>query len=410
MMLNNYHTLEKKSFDETTGTVEYPWYRVKEHFTREILAEGTGMFITMAFLNGVVSQVVLGGATHGDYSHINLGVGLAFMMGIHTCGGISGAHLNPAVTIALAVHGRFEWKKVPLYIVAQLIGAFLGAAVVFAIYYPSFNEFDAGRSIAKSAGIFATYPIDLYAQNLFSAFLCEFFGTALLVFAIFSLDDPTNMPTNPIMKPLTVALVLVMIGMSFGLPTGYALNPARDLGPRIFTAVAGWGVGVFTAANYYFLIPIFAPIVGAIAGGGAYMVTIYNHHDQHDDLKALKVLGESRGYQAVPSSTIDDCVVGHVLDQSTIYVYGWWIASAVLLTLYLVRVNYLNAFHIITYGLGIYLLNLFIGFLSPQVFWPILLMYFILLFTLTMKRQIKHMCKHNYVPWSSGKEVHKDFK
>ncbi|RHY16185.1 hypothetical protein DYB25_004851 [Aphanomyces astaci] len=381
MMLNNYHTLEKKSFDETTGTVEYPWYRVKEHFTREILAEGTGMFITMAFLNGVVSQVVLGGATHGDYSHINLGVGLAFMMGIHTCGGISGAHLNPAVTIALAVHGRFEWKKVPLYIVAQLIGAFLGAAVVFAIYYPSFNEFDAGRSIAKSAGIFATYPIDLYAQNLFSAFLCEFFGTALLVFAIFSLDDPTNMPTNPIMKPLTVALVLVMIGMSFGLPTGYALNPARDLGPRIFTAVAGWGVGVFTAANYYFLIPIFAPIVGAIAGGGAYMVTIYNHHDQHDDLKALKVLGESRGYQA----------------QSTIYVYGWWIASAVLLTLYLVRVNYLNAFHIITYGLGIYLLNLFIGFLSPQVFWPILLMYFILLFTLTMKRQIKHMCKHNYI-------------
>ncbi|RHY47790.1 hypothetical protein DYB35_001675 [Aphanomyces astaci] len=413
MMLNNYHTLEKKSFDETTGTVEYPWYRVKEHFTREILAEGTGMFITMAFLNGVVSQVVLGGATHGDYSHINLGVGLAFMMGIHTCGGISGAHLNPAVTIALAVHGRFEWKKVPLYIVAQLIGAFLGAAVVFAIYYPSFNEFDAGRSIAKSAGIFATYPIDLYAQNLFSAFLCEFFGTALLVFAIFSLDDPTNMPTNPIMKPLTVALVLVMIGMSFGLPTGYALNPARDLGPRIFTAVAGWGVGVFTAANYYFLIPIFAPIVGAIAGGGAYMVTIYNHHDQHDDLKALKVLGESRGYQA----------------QSTIYVYGWWIAPAVLLTLYLVRVYYLNAFHIITYGLGIYLLNLFIGFLSPQinpdteggpvlpstnseefcpfsrsfsrslssVFWPILLMYFILLFTLTMKRQIKHMCKHNYI-------------
>ncbi|ETV81202.1 hypothetical protein H257_05786 [Aphanomyces astaci] len=150
----------------------------------------------------------------------------------------------------------------------------------------------------------------------------------------------------------------------------------------------------------------------------------------------------------------------HVLDQSTIYVYGRWIASAVLLTSYIVRVYYLNAFHIITYGLGIYLLNLFIGFLSPQidpetegpvlpstnseefrpfsrrvpefkfwytstkatfmatlltffevfnvpVFWPILLMYFILLFTLTMKRQIKHMWKHNYVPWSSGKQVYK---
>ncbi|ETW03696.1 hypothetical protein H310_05082 [Aphanomyces invadans] len=308
-MLNNYHTLEKKSFDATTGTVEYPWYRVKEHFTRELLAEGTGMFITMAFLNGVVAQVVMGGNSHGDYTHINLGVGLAFMMGIHTCGGISGAHLNPAVTIALAVHGRFEWKKVPLYILAQLVGAFLAAAVVFAIYYPSFNEFDPVRSVAKSAGIFATYPIDLYANNLFSAFLTEFFGTALLVFGVFSIDDPTNMPTNPIMKPLTVALILVMIGMSFGLPTGYALNPARDFGPRLFTAVAGWGVDVFTAANYYFWIPLVAPVVGAIAGGGAYMVTIYNHHDHHDDMKAAKVLNASRGYVAVPPHAVDDHAV-----------------------------------------------------------------------------------------------------
>ncbi|KAG9403971.1 hypothetical protein AC1031_005510 [Aphanomyces cochlioides] len=303
-MIQDYKSIEAQSIDATTGQVVYPWYRIREHFLREALAEGAGMFITMAFLNGVIHQVSLGGGTHGDFFNINLGVGLAFMMGIHACGGVSGAHLNPAVTIALAIFGRFPWKRVPLYIGAQLVGAFLAAATVYVMYEPALNDFDPNRTI-KSAGLYATYPIDLYAKSLASAFLVEMFGTALLVFGVFSVDDPTNMPTNQFLKPLTIAFLLVMIGMSFGMPTGYALNPARDLGPRLFTAIAGWGINVFTASNYYFLVPIFAPIVGAILGGGAYIATISNHHDRQDELRALKETSAGT-YVPIPSNPVED--------------------------------------------------------------------------------------------------------
>ncbi|KAF0695317.1 Aste57867_13876 [Aphanomyces stellatus] len=97
-----------------------------------------------------------------------------------------------------------------------------------------------------------------------------------------------------------------MIGMSFGLPTGYALNPARDLGPRLYTAVAGWGLSVFTASNYYFWVPIVAPIVGAVLGGGAYIATISVHHDRQDEIKIAKDLTSSSGRYGSIQAVVDE--------------------------------------------------------------------------------------------------------
>ncbi|RHY04318.1 hypothetical protein DYB25_010063 [Aphanomyces astaci] len=286
-MINDYKPMTNLSIvvsDNSSPREIYPWWRIRSHYVRECLAEVAGTFIMMVFINGVVAQVVLGEGKNGDYTHISIGCGLAVMLGIHAAGGVSGAHLNPAISIALAVYNRFPWKKVPMYALSQFVGAFIAALFVFIVYYPALNAMDPDRTVSKTAGIFATYPMSWEHQG--SAFVCEMLATALLVFTIFSVDDPTNMPTNPIMKPLTVGLIVVMIGMSFGMPTGYAMNPARDLGPRTFTALAGWGSGVFTAANHYFWIPVVAPIVGAILGGGAYIVVISNHHDEDDDLRA----------------------------------------------------------------------------------------------------------------------------
>ncbi|KAF0720445.1 Aste57867_322 [Aphanomyces stellatus] len=276
-MMHDYAPMANEAIDAKTGAKVYPWWRIRSHFARECVAEAAATFVFIVFGLGVVAQVVLGQGKHGDYTHISIGTGLAVMLGIHTAGGVSGAHMNPSVSIALATYGRFPWSKVPLYVVAQTLGAFLGAAVVLMIYYPALVAFDPEFTVNKTAGIFATYPMHWEFQG--SAFLCEMTGTFFLVFTIFSIDDPTNMPTNPIMKPFTVGLIVVMIGMSLGMPTGYALNPARDLGPRLLTCLAGWGVDVFTAAEYYFWVPLVAPIVGGVLGGGAYIVVISNHHD-----------------------------------------------------------------------------------------------------------------------------------
>ncbi|KAG9403957.1 hypothetical protein AC1031_005496 [Aphanomyces cochlioides] len=224
----------------------------------------------MIFINGVSAQGILGEGKKGSFTETALGCGLAVMLGLHTAGGVSGAHLNPSISIAMAVYGRLPWKKVPYYIVSQFIGACVAAYMVFLAYYPAINTLDPDRTM-KTAGIFATYPASW--ENNGSAFVNEMIGTALLVFTISSVDDPANMPTNRVMKPLT----------SFSLSTGAALNPARDFGPRVLSACAGWGSEVFTIYKNYWWVPICGPIVGAILGGGAYMVFISNHHDQVEE-------------------------------------------------------------------------------------------------------------------------------
>ena len=248
---------------------------------RETAAEFLGTFVLIAFGVGVVAQVVLSGGAAGQYLSINIAWGLAVTMACYVAGGVSGAHLNPAVTLALAVHRGFPWSKVLPYAAAQMAGAFAAAATVYFTYREAFTAFDGGlRQIAGAqgtAGIFATYP-QAHLSTFPGGFIDQVVGTALLVLVIFGITDRRNAPAPGSLTPVVVGLLVVVIGMTFGFNAGYAINPARDLGPRLFTAVAGWGGGVFTAANGWSWVPVFAPCLGGVIGGAVYDLFITRHY------------------------------------------------------------------------------------------------------------------------------------
>ena len=242
-------------------------------YVREMLAEFLGTFVLIVFGVGVVAQVILSRDTAGTYLSINLAWGLAVTMGCYVAGGVSGAHLNPAVTLALAVHRGFPWSKVGGYIGAQMAGAFVASSVVYLTYMDALTVFDGGvRQVTGAqgtAGIFATYP-QAFIAPFPAGFIDQFVGTGLLMLVVLAISDARNAPPAAGMGPLIVGLLVVLIGMTFGYNAGYAINPARDLGPRLFTAVAGWGADVFRAANGWWWVPVVAPPLGAIAAGWIY--------------------------------------------------------------------------------------------------------------------------------------------
>src|SRR5262245_57227651 len=239
---------------------------------RELLAEFLGTFLLIVFGAAVVAQFVLSRHDAGSWLAINLAWGLAVMFGVYASAGVSGAHLNPAVTIALAVHRGFPWRKVIPYSVVQVVGAFVASAVVYVTYREALHAFDGGvRQVvgpAATAGIWATYPRP-YLSTV-GGLIDQIVGTALLVAGIFAVTDRRNAaPAATAVPPLVGALV-VLIGATFGYNAGYAINPARDFGPRLFTALAGWGGEVFRAGNGWWWVPIVAPCVGGVIGGWVY--------------------------------------------------------------------------------------------------------------------------------------------
>ena len=240
---------------------------------REALAEFLGTFVLILFGAGVVAQVVLSRQAAGSYLSINLAWGLGVTMACYVAGGVSGAHINPAVTIALAVHRGFPWKKVGPYVIAQTAGAFAAAAVVYFTYVEALTHFDGGiRQVTGpqgTAAIWATYP-QPFLSTFPGGFVDQVVGTAILMMVILGITDARNAPPAAGMAPLIVGLLVVGIGMSFGFNAGYAINPARDFGPRLFTAVAGWGADVFRAGNGWWWVPMTAPVVGAVLGGWIY--------------------------------------------------------------------------------------------------------------------------------------------
>jgi glycerol uptake facilitator protein len=236
----------------------------------EVLAEFAGTFVLLALGDGVVAMVVLfgtgtpGEVVKGGYTNITLGWGLGVFLGICLAGRVSGAHLNPAVTLALAAFRGFPWRKVLPYTAAQVAGAFAGAALVFLNYRPAFASFD--PTLSKTASVFTTFPAfpGAWAFGL----LDQVVGTALLLGLILAITDPRNQPVAPGWQPLAVGLVVVAIGISFGGMHGYAINPARDLGPRLFTLLAGFQDPGFS--NGVFLVPIVGPYAGGLLGALAY--------------------------------------------------------------------------------------------------------------------------------------------
>jgi MIP family channel proteins len=248
---------------------------------REAAAEFLGTAVLIAFGSAVVAQVVLSGQSHGGYLSINIAWGLAVTMGVYVAGGVSGAHLNPAVTLAVAVHRDFAWSKVLPYVAAQIAGAFTGAAVTFLTYRAAFDRFDGGtRQVTgakATAGIFATYPQD-FLRTFPDGLIDQVVGTAFLIALIFALTDQKNLAPEGRLVPIHFGLLVVLIGMTFGFNAGYAINPARDLGPRLFTFVSGWGGEVFRAGNHWWWVPIVGPLVGGVLGGAIYDQLIGRHH------------------------------------------------------------------------------------------------------------------------------------
>ena len=240
---------------------------------REVLAECLGTFVLILFGAGVVAQYIVSKQVNGSYLAINLAWGLGVVMGCYVSAGVSGAHLNPAVTLAMGVHRGFPWRKVLPYIAGQFVGAFVAAAVVYLTYREGLTAFDGGvRQVTgplATAGIFATYP-QPYLTTFPGGFIDQVVGTAILVGVILGITDQRNSPAPAGLAPVVVGLLVVGIGMAFGVNCGYAINPARDFGPRVFTYLAGWGSEVFRAGHHWWWVPIVGPLVGALLGGWIY--------------------------------------------------------------------------------------------------------------------------------------------
>jgi glycerol uptake facilitator protein len=247
----------------------------KPTLVAEMIAEFLGTFVLMLFGTGVVAMVVLFPAenpvatVHGGYTNITLGWGLAVTMGIYIAGEISGGHLNPAVTLAFAAFRGFPWRKVVPYSIAQTAGAFLAAALVYQNYLPAFRQFD--PQLEKTAGVFTTFPaFPTFPAWPQAGFLDQIIGTALLLLLVLAITDELNVPPGANLAPAMIGLVVVAIGMSFGGMHGYAINPARDFGPRLFTVVAGFKNNGLTDGSRVWWVPIVAPLLGGLLGAAVY--------------------------------------------------------------------------------------------------------------------------------------------
>jgi glycerol uptake facilitator protein len=240
---------------------------MKHTLTSEYIAELLGTLVLLMIGDGVVAMTVLFGPSGGGYTNITLCWGLAVAFGVYIAGRVSGAHLNPAVTIALAVFKGFSWRKVLPYIAAQMAGAFAGAAIVFINYRPAILKFD--PLLEKSAGIFTTFPA--FPAAPLAGLLDQVLGTALLMILILAVIDENNYPAGNL-APLVIGLTVVAVGMSWGGMHGYAINPARDFGPRLFTAVAGFTHNGLTDGSGVFWVPLVGPVIGALVGAGVFQL------------------------------------------------------------------------------------------------------------------------------------------
>jgi len=258
-----------------------------------LLGEFLGTALLILLGDGVVASVVLLDK-EANWIVITTGWALAVALGVYVSGRLSGGHLNPAVTLALTSRGEFPAARVIPYWSAQLAGAFLAAMLLYADYAEAFRAFERKNEITRGvlvdgklpdpaaggAGVFATFPaFDDPARNVLS----EFLGTAVLLLAVRALTDRRNASPHRALTPLLVGVVVWSIGLSLGGLTGYAINPARDLGPRLAAAVLGWGPAVFQSHGWYFWIPIVGPLAGAICGAWLYDLTIGRNLPPEDE-------------------------------------------------------------------------------------------------------------------------------
>lgn len=241
------------------------------------LAEFVGTAMLILLGNGVVANVVLAKTkSHGGgWIVITFGWALGVAFAAYTVGRISGAHINPAVTVALASIGAFEWHLVPGYIGAQVAGGFLGAVLVYAAFFAHWGETD------DRDGMLACFSTSPAVRRFIPAFVTEFIGTFLLIFGVLAIghvalgasdvEEAWTAAVGTYFGPLLVGLLVLSIGISLGGPTGYAINPARDFGPRLAHAILPIP-GKRDSDWAYAWVPIVAPIIGGMAGARVFVL------------------------------------------------------------------------------------------------------------------------------------------
>jgi glycerol uptake facilitator protein len=277
------------------------------------------MFVLISFGLGVAAMAVAalpgsgrtGGPTTsfvgvGDWIMPVMGWGLAVTFGIYVAGGVSGAHLNPAVTLAFAVRRRFPWIKVVPYMVAQVIGAFAGAALVYAVYHDAISALDQALKGPKTNGhtlatlsIFSTFPAPYFQGGIWGPFLDQVVGAAFMLMFVMAVIDLRNPAVRVFLGPLVIGFAVAAIGLSYGANAGYAINPARDLGPRIFVWAMGWGElalpGTLPGSfSDYFWIPVVAPLVGGVVGVLIYDLFIGDVLHMRDEVAMPPEIGCTR--------------------------------------------------------------------------------------------------------------------
>jgi glycerol uptake facilitator protein len=253
---------------------------MKKQFAGELISEAVAMFIIIAFGDSVAAMYSLYDPSpyQNDYWGVCIAWGLAVAIAIYATGSISGCHANPAITLALALYRKFSWRKVLPYCLAQTIGALLGACIVYLLFVPIIDRFNLTNHLTRAAGGAAggvcTHPAT--GITVLHAFGDEIVLTAFLVFGIFAITEQYNeMAPGANFGALIIGFLVALIGASMGYLEAWAINPARDLGPRLFCFFTGWGNSAFPSPLSYWWVPILGPLLGGAVGGAAYQLLIH---------------------------------------------------------------------------------------------------------------------------------------
>lgn len=246
----------------------------------ELISEALAMFIIIAFGDSVACMYVLYDPSpyQNAYWGVCIAWGLAVTIAIYATGSVSGTHANPAVTLALALFRGFSWSKVVPYWIAQVIGAFLGASIVYVLFGPVIDHYNEVHQLTReaggAAGVFFTHPG--LAVTPMHALLDQIILTAFLLFGIFAITEQYNeMAPGANSGALMIGLLVATIGASMGYLEAWAINPARDFGPRLFAYFAGWGRSALPSPDNYWWVPIVGPLIGGVVGGAAYQYLVH---------------------------------------------------------------------------------------------------------------------------------------
>lgn len=276
---------------DTTGAPKVVGRLASHRLLGELVAEFLGTFVLILFGVGVVAQVVA--ADLGDHDSIAWAWGFGVTFGVYVAARLSGAHLNPAVTLALAMFRGFPWARVAPYALAQTAGAFVAALLVRWNSSEVLAKFDPGHTL-KTQGVFSTLPGNgVFPISEWGALRDQIIGTAILLLVIMALTDVLNTAPKANLGPLLIGFLVVAIGMAIGTDAGYAINPARDLGPRLASYITGYNSAWRDQyGDLYFWVPIVGPLIGGPIGAAVYHYVVRPFLPEHAEQPAGSILPE----------------------------------------------------------------------------------------------------------------------